>query len=415
MAPLQGGAWLTDEIINASAALMLRAYRRRPVDPARPRPRVFALSSHFLAKLERDNVEDLAGAVRWLPLRSCQDGDDAAAASTAFDADVIVAPASSGNSHWALVTARPRERTIEYVDSLGLEGAAQLRLVAACLNEGLAAAGWERVDWRLLLGSVATPQQQDGHSCGDFVLMELRSLLDGDASVRHQRAYHQSHQPNMRRLLGYELAQGFATLGPALPPYTIVHNLSSPLVSPGIAVPPGARWARVCNTAAGAATDESGGRWQMVGVQVDPRWLAEMDVRHVLKAVLLYHFPNTPRQFTHVDAVLGDGEDVGDVLVDLANLHGVANLPPPPTPPPGAQAAHADDSFERDYRMTVEDRAVLVPPQASVRFPLATPHAGGGSDDRQAPYRLNILHSRVELEPSVRRALLRATMHLTEA
>ena len=102
--------------------------------------------------------------------------------------------------------------------------------------------------------------------------------------------------------------------------------------------------------------------------------------------VLLFHLPFTSEQLTHVDGQLGDRDEEDGVLVDLFNVYGAADLPPPPRDHRRARAlgvlrAEAEEAGrtgdappvdESMYEMTVEGARVVVPPQAAVRFGLRT-------------------------------------------
>jgi sentrin-specific protease 1 len=170
---------------NAAA----HAAARMPRAPAAPQapplpPRAHAFSSFFWTRLACTPAGyDYAAVRRWTKRVDV------------FSFDLLLVPINHGNAHWCLAALWPRERRLEYFDSLHGAGAAAKRVIALLsryLNDEAAdkAAGRPphapplpppKQAWAAAVRRAGVPRQTDGAACGVFAASIAARLAAGIA------------------------------------------------------------------------------------------------------------------------------------------------------------------------------------------------------------------------------------------
>jgi hypothetical protein len=153
-------AWLNDEIVNQYLSILVKTlnddcgfvYKR-----GGPAPPYHAFTSHWYTSMKADvkKVERWAGRV-------------GLGGKQFLDAKVILFPICDG-SHWRLLAVKPKERTIEYLDSLGWDGTKYTQKLRQYLQHELKEL-YHDGDWTVLQQQRSS-RQLNGSDCGVFVLL----------------------------------------------------------------------------------------------------------------------------------------------------------------------------------------------------------------------------------------------------
>uniref|UniRef100_A0A8C3XH24 SUMO specific peptidase 2 n=1 Tax=Cyanoderma ruficeps TaxID=181631 RepID=A0A8C3XH24_9PASS len=179
---LQPLGWLNDKIMNFYMGLLVERSKKQGY------PSVYAFSTFFYSKLSSTSHK---GVKKWTK------GVDI------FEHDIILVPIHL-RSHWTLLVADLREKTIKYFDSLGQKGDHICKTVLKYLEEEskerrnieLTATEWT-------LHSMATeeiPQQNNGSDCGVFVC-KFADFISRDKPI----IFTAEHMPYFRRKMVWEI------------------------------------------------------------------------------------------------------------------------------------------------------------------------------------------------------------------
>lgn len=166
-------AWLNDEIVNQYLAVLIKTLNDDcgfTYKKGGPAPPYHAFSSHWFTSINNGikKVERWAGRV-------------GLGGKQFLDAKIVLFPICDG-SHWRLLAVKPKERTIEYLDSLGWDGAKYVTKLREYLQNELkdlyVAEEWEV---EVLQRSV---RQVNGSDCGVFVVLNALAVLRGDETKK---------------------------------------------------------------------------------------------------------------------------------------------------------------------------------------------------------------------------------------
>jgi hypothetical protein len=162
-------AWLNDEIVNEYLSILV-SHKKQAAGFVKksggPAPPVHAFSSHFFTSAAKGvkSVERWAGRVQ---LKGAQ----------YLDADLILYPICD-SSHWRLLAVKPKERVIEYLDSLGWDGERYVGIIRNYLKQELGDLYVED-EW-VVVEKQRSSKQLNGSDCGVFALLNALVLLRGD-------------------------------------------------------------------------------------------------------------------------------------------------------------------------------------------------------------------------------------------
>lgn len=161
-------AWLNDEVVNQYLATLVKTlnddcgftYKR-----GGPAPPYHAFSSHWYSSIQGGvkKVERWAGRV-------------GLGGRQFMDAKVVLFPICDG-SHWRLLAVKPREHTIEYLDSLGWDGSKYVKKLREYLKHELKEL-YNEEEWTIL-ETQRSSRQLNGSDCGVFVLMNALVVVLG--------------------------------------------------------------------------------------------------------------------------------------------------------------------------------------------------------------------------------------------
>lgn len=166
-------AWLNDEIVNHYLAVLIKTMNDDcgfTYKKGGPAPPYHAFSSHWFTSINNGikKVERWAGRV-------------GLGGKQFLDAKIVLFPICDG-SHWRLLAIKPKERTIEYLDSLGWDGAKYVTKLREYLQNELkdlyVAEEWEV---EVLQRSV---RQVNGSDCGVFVVLNALVVLRGEETKK---------------------------------------------------------------------------------------------------------------------------------------------------------------------------------------------------------------------------------------
>ncbi|KAF2129284.1 cysteine proteinase [Dothidotthia symphoricarpi CBS 119687] len=166
-------AWLNDEIVNEYLSILV-GYEKHSAGFEHkrngPAPHVHAFTSHWYTSIQNGAkaVERWAGRVQL-------------AGKQYLDAELLLYPICDG-SHWRLLAVKPKARTIEYLDSLGLGGTkyiAKMReYLAHELKDLYIAEEWNVIEHQ------RSARQLNGSDCGVFTLLNALALLRDEEAKR---------------------------------------------------------------------------------------------------------------------------------------------------------------------------------------------------------------------------------------
>ncbi|KAL1798600.1 hypothetical protein ACET3X_002637 [Alternaria dauci] len=161
-------AWLNDNIVNEYLSILVAA-KKKEVGFAHkrngPAPPLHAFSSFWY------QTSDTSRWTNRFQLKGKQ----------YLDAELILYPICD-KGHWRLLAVYPRERSIEYFDSMGLDGQKYIDRLVEYLKQELGE-HWIPEEWSKETAQ-RSGQQLNGSDCGVFTLMNALALIRGDAPDR---------------------------------------------------------------------------------------------------------------------------------------------------------------------------------------------------------------------------------------
>lgn len=165
-------AWLNDEIVNDYLAILTNHKKNETgfvKSKGGPAPHVHAFSSFWYTqiKAKKESVK------RWAFRAQLQ-------GAQYLDAKLVLYPICD-RGHWRLLAVKPQERTIQYFDSLGLDGETYIETLMEYLEMELED-HFTADEWTVIEGR--STQQVNGSDCGVFTLLNALALLRGEDSNR---------------------------------------------------------------------------------------------------------------------------------------------------------------------------------------------------------------------------------------
>lgn len=159
-------AWLNDEVINGHLKHTVN-YLRQQANNLGPNddPKYFAFNSFFYSKLRESGYH---GVARWA--RRAKIGGAAL-----LNVDTVFIPVHEG-AHWTLLVVSPKNRTIEYFDSLGGNADSFVENAKRWLK-GELGNNYDESEWFFL--NTPSPQQDNGSDCGVFLLTSAKAIALG--------------------------------------------------------------------------------------------------------------------------------------------------------------------------------------------------------------------------------------------
>ncbi|CAO2654732.1 Nn.00g114650.m01.CDS01 [Neocucurbitaria sp. VM-36] len=166
-------AWLNDNIVNEYLTILV-AQRKKELGfehkRGGPAPPIHAFSSFWYSTVTKrpQSVE------RWASRFQL-------GGSQYLDADLVLYPICDGG-HWRLLAVKPKDRVIEYLDSLGFSGQKYIAKLKEYLEKELGEA-WVEEDWTTI-ELQRSSQQLNGSDCGVFTLLNALTLIRGEEARR---------------------------------------------------------------------------------------------------------------------------------------------------------------------------------------------------------------------------------------
>ncbi|KAH5180678.1 hypothetical protein HBH68_179490 [Parastagonospora nodorum] len=167
-------AWLNDNIVNEYLGVLIEHLKKEAGFVSKrggPAPTVHAFSSFWYPTMK---TKDYQGVARWAARFRL-------AGKQYLDANLILYPICDGG-HWRLLVVKPKERTIEYLDSLGWDGSKYVDKLKEYLKLELKEF-WNEDEWVVLWKQRST-RQINGSDCGVFAILNALALLRGEEYVK---------------------------------------------------------------------------------------------------------------------------------------------------------------------------------------------------------------------------------------
>jgi hypothetical protein len=167
-------AWLNDNIVNEYLDVLIKriwqskGFKFVRGGPAAP---VFALPSQWAETIQKNGPPVMA---RWA-------GKGGLVDEKFFDSELVLLPICDG-SHWRLLAIKPRERVIQYYDSLGLSATKYTAWAIKFLKQVLGKQFVES-DWTVQQGQKSM-LQQNVSDCGIFTVLNALTLLRNEDCTR---------------------------------------------------------------------------------------------------------------------------------------------------------------------------------------------------------------------------------------
>jgi hypothetical protein len=161
-------AWLNDQIVNGSLKQMVdHALALEGHDKTKP-AKYWAANSNWYDTVMRSTRGD--GITKWLGKRGVN-----LKGKNLLEAELIFLPVCRGN-HWTLVVVKPKERIIEYMDSLSnkREDHSKIKVALDWISYELGK-DFDMSEWRSVFNR--SPQQNNGEDCGAFVIMNAMATI----------------------------------------------------------------------------------------------------------------------------------------------------------------------------------------------------------------------------------------------
>ncbi|KAG5182894.1 hypothetical protein JKP88DRAFT_149133, partial [Tribonema minus] len=163
---LRPNEWLSGDVMTGYATLLNeREARRRAVHPRRGRRHVF---HSFLYKGMCDNGYERVK--KW----------STKAKVDVFACSLLVFLCNVNRIHWTVVVARMAQRRLEYFDSLGGDGLAEMNTIESYLQREHADKKKSPLPgvWTRRSHGTSSPQQANGVDCGVFALTVAEYIVD---------------------------------------------------------------------------------------------------------------------------------------------------------------------------------------------------------------------------------------------
>ncbi|KAH7398239.1 hypothetical protein BKA66DRAFT_565860 [Pyrenochaeta sp. MPI-SDFR-AT-0127] len=166
-------AWLNDNIVNEYLSILVSHIKKEAGFEHKrggPAPPVHAFSSFWYS-----TIKDRPKSVERWAARFQLGGHQY------LEANLVLYPICDGG-HWRLLAVKPRERMIEYLDSLGFSGIKYVAKLKEYLAKELGDA-WIEEDWTVV-ELQRSNRQLNGSDCGVFTLLNALTLLRGEEAQR---------------------------------------------------------------------------------------------------------------------------------------------------------------------------------------------------------------------------------------
>lgn len=167
-------AWLNDQIVNNSLKQIVdHAHALEQHDRTKP-AKYWAANSNWFTTVSRAIKPNgtSAGITRWLGKRAVN-----LQGKNFLEAEIVLLPVCSGN-HWTLVVVKPKQRIMEFLDSLSNQQQDQSKInVALMFIKHELGNLFVQKEWSLRFNR--SPQQTNGVDCGAFVIMNAMATIRG--------------------------------------------------------------------------------------------------------------------------------------------------------------------------------------------------------------------------------------------
>jgi hypothetical protein len=164
-------AWLNDNIVNEYLGLLMAKVKKDAGFEHKrggPAPPMHAFSSFWYTTLKK-RPKDI---VRWAPRFHL-------GKEQYLDADLILYPICE-IGHWRLLVVKPKDRTIEYLDSMNCDGTVYINDLKGYLATEIGAA-WVEDEWTVLNPkNQRSVQQINNKDCGVFTVLNALALVRGE-------------------------------------------------------------------------------------------------------------------------------------------------------------------------------------------------------------------------------------------
>jgi hypothetical protein len=190
-------AWLNDNIVNEYLAILTSASKQKAGFEHKRgggAPPVHAFSSFWYSTLKSRPK----GVERWAARFQL-------AGRQYLDAELILYPICDGG-HWRLLAVKPKERVIEYLDSLGWNGDKYIDALKEYLAKELGSA-WIETEWTVEQKQ-RSARQLNGSDCGVFTILNALALLRGE---EFDKVLSCDGMPDARERIAMSLMKGATT------------------------------------------------------------------------------------------------------------------------------------------------------------------------------------------------------------
>ncbi|KZF19403.1 cysteine proteinase [Xylona heveae TC161] len=187
------GGWLNDEAVNAYIQSVVDYGQQERGDGISRRgetPQVHAFNTYFYKNLRERGVQSI---LRWSKRAKI-------GGKSLLKVEKVFIPVHE-HSHWTLIVVSPKDRTIEYFDSMNGKPDRFIKNVKKWLKEELGDK-WDEDEWEV--PAVVGPQQENGIDCGVFVSTTAKMIMLGIDPM----SYSQRNIPAQRRRMVAELLNG---------------------------------------------------------------------------------------------------------------------------------------------------------------------------------------------------------------
>lgn len=159
-------SWLNDNIINSYVDMVVEHTNKKAGRNQRDKtPKVVAQNSFFYSNISKNGPRSVS---RWMRRKR-------AAGEKLLEVETMLIPVNNA-SHWTMIVASPKARTIEYLDSFGGSKDVFIRNTKAWLAVELGSL-WNEDDWRVL--DTKSARQYNGYDCGVFAITNAECVAGG--------------------------------------------------------------------------------------------------------------------------------------------------------------------------------------------------------------------------------------------
>ncbi|KAF2873301.1 hypothetical protein BDV95DRAFT_604814 [Massariosphaeria phaeospora] len=190
-------AWLNDNVVNEYLSVIVEHEKKKAGYVHKrggPAPPVHAFASQWYPTA----MKDVKSVGRWA-------GRKQLGGKNFLNAELVLFPICDG-SHWRLIAVKPKERSVEYLDSLGGKGHKYTTKMLEYLAQELGK-DFKEEEWSILT-SQRSSLQQNTSDCGVFTLMNGLVLLRGEAL---KRVVSSNGMMDARRRIALTLLTGIPT------------------------------------------------------------------------------------------------------------------------------------------------------------------------------------------------------------